>query len=111
RIGKKYRNEILDHNLRARRTKQEAEMLHHSKLAGADTPEFFFADPKNFEIVMEFIPGQLLRDIQSDETAERGKIFAEVGKYAAKLHGKGIIHGDLTTKNIILSVDRMVLID
>ena len=111
RICKKYRNQLLDETLRARRTKEEAEILHFSKLAGVDSPEIFFADLNTFEIIMEFIPGRLLKDVGADEMAERGKFFEEAGRYAARLHREGIIHGDLTTKNIILSGERMVLID
>ncbi|MDA4111247.1 MAG: phosphotransferase, partial [Thaumarchaeota archaeon] len=42
---------------------------------------------------------------------QRAKLFKSLGKMVARLHKKGIIHGDLTTKNVILSDDRMVLID
>ncbi|MDA4111717.1 MAG: KEOPS complex kinase/ATPase Bud32 [Thaumarchaeota archaeon] len=110
RLSKKYRNQILDETLRSRRTKEEAEILHSSKLAQVDCPEIFFADPKTSELVMEFIPGSLLKDYLASGL-QRAKLFKSLGKMVARLHKKGIIHGDLTTKNVILSQERMVLID
>ena len=110
RTSKKYRNEILDRSLRARRTREEAEILHQAKLAGINSPEMYYADPNSYEIVMEFVEGTLLKDLS--DTDRKAKIAFEVaGKYAARLHKKGIIHGDLTTKNILCSAERMVFLD
>ena len=107
RIPKAYRIEQLDKLLRARRTKEEVEILHAAKLAGVDCPEVYFADQESSEIVMEFVPGPLLKEIRDSSDA----LFRKVGQYAGRLHSKGIIHGDLTTKNMILSQERLVFID
>lgn len=107
RIRKSYRNPELDRQLRLRRTKEEVDLLHEAKLAGVDTPEVLFADPDSCEIVLEYVDGQLLKDFGADKT----KLYKLLGKYSAQLHSKGIIHGDLTTKNLIVSRDRLVLID
>jgi TP53 regulating kinase-like protein len=42
---------------------------------------------------------------------EVGKILKEVGKSVGILHSKGIVHGDLTTSNMILKGDIVFLID
>ena len=107
RIPKSYRLEKLDQILRSKRTKEEVEILYASKLTGADCPEVYFADPVTCEIVMEYVQGQLLKSVLEN----RNSIFEQIGRIAAMLHSKGIIHGDLTTKNIIISRDRIVLID
>jgi len=107
RIPKSYRIEQLDKILRARRTRQEVEILHTAKLGGADCPVVYFADPISSEIIMEFVSGTLLRNLEGPNKP----IFQDVGKYTGKLHRSGIIHGDLTTKNMILSGDRLVFID
>jgi len=107
RIPKEYRIAQLDKLLRIRRTKEEAAILHASKIAGVDCPAVFFSDPKSSEIIMEFVRGVLLKNFHDS----RDLIFQWVGRYAGLLHSKGIIHGDLTTKNIIISDGRLVLID
>ncbi len=109
RIPKSYRSEALDKKLRARRTKEETELLHQAKLVRVEVPEVFFADPKSSEIIMEYVNGTLLKDIQERKVAK--EIYTKLGIYAARLHSKGMIHGDLTTKNVIQSGTRTVLID
>ena len=111
RIPKTYRTEVLDKQLRLRRTKEEVEILHASKLAGVECPNIFFADPESSEIIMEYVSGILLKDATNGERNKNRETFRRLGGYAARLHAKGIIHGDLTTKNVILSKERMVLID
>lgn len=109
RVPKVYRNPSLDFKLRTSRTKGESELLHFAKLAGVNAPELYIVDPFSNEIVMEYIKGTMLKDI---EGARRMRsIYREVGEIAAKLHLKGIIHGDLTPKNIIQSESKLVVID
>ncbi|MDH2901131.1 MAG: KEOPS complex kinase/ATPase Bud32 [archaeon] len=119
RIPKTYRNEKLDHWLRTKRTREEAEILHRAKLLGVDCPALYFADPEKTELVMEYVQGVLLRDFKGvgagakkvNESSLSGLYFV-LGKYAAKLHSGNLIHGDLTTKNVIITQDnRLVLID
>ncbi len=107
RIPKTYRIEQLDKLLRARRTKEEVEILHAAKLADVDCPEVYFADPETSEIIMEYVPGLLLKEIHNPNDI----VFRRVGQYSGRLHSKRIIHGDLTTKNVILSGERLVFID
>jgi TP53 regulating kinase and related kinases len=107
RERKLYRIADLDNSLRSRRTKEEAEIMYASKKAGVDCPQIYFVDPNECEIIMEFIEGWLLKNSVEEES----EVFNAVGRYAGMLHDNGIIHGDLTTKNIILSENRIALID
>jgi Kae1-associated kinase Bud32 len=50
---------------------------------------------------MEFIDGKPLSK-NLDKLSNYRKICKQVGKDLAKLHNSGIIHGDLTTSNILL---------
>ena len=104
RFSKKYRLEHLDESLRKFRTRREAKIL--GKLAEMNFPApglQNFSD-KRMSIVMDFIPGEKLKDVleQGDDYQQLAK---EVGERVAKLHEKHIIHGDLTTSNMIQHQD------
>ena len=42
---------------------------------------------------------------------EKKQVCRQIGEIAGKLHGAGIVHGDLTTSNILLDNGQMFLID
>lgn len=109
RIPKSYRNIGLDKMLRSRRTKEEATLLHAAKHSGVHVPEVYFVDPDSSEIVMEYVNGILLKDLHSAKLERL--IYRNVGESAARLHSSGIIHGDLTPKNIIRVDDKTLIID
>jgi TP53 regulating kinase-like protein len=109
---KKYRNPELDREIRRSRTIREASIIHRAKKAGAPTPVIYQVDPESATIVMEFVDGDRVRDVvDSLEADERRSLFRLIGVMAGRLHGAGIIHGDLTTSNIIRTHDRIVFID
>ncbi|MCU4139293.1 MAG: tRNA A-37 threonylcarbamoyl transferase component Bud32 [Methanophagales archaeon] len=104
RIPKKYRLSALDERLRRERTKTEAKIISEARRNGVPTPIIF--DVNDYEIVMERIKGRLARDALNEELSEK------IGEMMAKLHKAGIIHGDLTTSNVIIGDDnRIYLID
>lgn len=107
RKAKLYRNTLLDSEIRKKRTIHEANMLSAAKLARVTTPFIFYVDPKRAEIIMEWIEGENVKDIINSELA------VEIGRYAARLHARNIIHGDLTTSNFIFNQTRkkITLID
>ena len=111
RVPKKYRNKALDKILRTRRTREEVELLHNAKLCRVDCPHVYFADPERSEIIMEYVRGDLLKDVEEGRKG-REELLARLGVFAARLHSGEIIHGDLTTKNVIVSENgRLVIID
>lgn len=107
RKPKSYRNKLLDEEIRKKRTLHEAEMLSGAKRAGVPTPLIYFVDPKNSEIIMQYVKGNLVRDILANNL----KLSKSMGIYTAKLHRNNIVHGDLTTSNFILYDSKLVLID
>lgn len=101
RIKKSYRLPELDEKIRKQRTKREAKLLEKaSKLI--PIPKILKIDEKTKEIEMEFIQGKKLSE-HLDSLTNKEKICEQIGKQIAKLHDNDIIHGDLTTSNIILS--------
>lgn len=93
RIGKKYRIREIDVPLRTLRTRSEARLLHRAKLAGVPCPTVFYVD--KFELWMSRIDGK-----RPEMDAALAK---EAGRLLAKLHSAGIIHGDFTPANLLLS--------
>ncbi|MDA4120042.1 MAG: Kae1-associated kinase Bud32 [Thaumarchaeota archaeon] len=107
-----YRLPILDETIRHHRTLREAEMIHQAKEAGVDAPSLYHVDPASATLVMEFVKGDRLRDvigrISSEELAE---VFFMFGRDVARLHKSGIMHGDLTTANVVRRGGGIVFID
>jgi TP53 regulating kinase-like protein len=62
---------------------------------------------------MEFVEGRQVKQILNDfPQRERMKLCRRIGRLIGRLHSNGIIHGDLTTSNIILTPnDRIVFLD
>jgi len=107
RIPKTYRHEELDKKLRKRRTKAETKiMIQASDLISVpcpiDKPEENFS-----QIRIPYIKGKKLSDFLDSFNLDKQKeICNKVGAEIAELHKNGIIHGDLTTSNMILASGR-----
>jgi len=102
RISKKYRHEEIDKKIRKKNTRFEARLL--KKAAEIiPVPKILKDCDKAMIIEMEFIDGKKLRDeVKKMSYEERKDVFKRVGKKVAKLHNNNIIHGDLTTSNILI---------
>ncbi|MDI6805379.1 MAG: Kae1-associated kinase Bud32 [Candidatus Bathyarchaeia archaeon] len=104
RLAKKYRPKILDEQIRIYRTIHEPQLIHEAKRAGVPTPTIFLVDVKNATIIMEFIEGKQVKQWLSETSkGERESLCLKIGKLIGRLHENGIIHGDLTTSNMILA--------
>lgn len=104
RLPKKYRLPKLDMEIRSKRTIHEPQFIHGAKEAGVPTPTILLIDLENSTIIMEFIEGKQVKEIL-DEIPLKDKIYLcnHIGKLIGRLHLNGIIHGDLTTSNMILN--------
>lgn len=110
RIKKSYRIKELDEKIRKQRTKAEKNLLEKaSKII--NTPDPFPLKELNI-IKMPFIDGKKLSESLDKFQLEKQKqICSQIGKSIAKLHEKDIIHGDLTTSNMILKNKNVYFID
>lgn len=94
RLKKTYRIKELDDELRKQRTRREANLL---KKLSIPHPRLIETDEKE-KIVMQRIKGDKLREV-----LDKKPILARrVGELVAEMHNNHIIHGDLTTSNMIL---------
>jgi TP53 regulating kinase and related kinases len=108
RKRKEYRNEILDNRIRTLRTIREAKMISEVKSFGVNTPLVYFVDQNKFKIYMQFVPGELVRDLPNKMII---KTCEKIGKIIGTLHKNGIMHGDVTTSNFILTSDKLTILD
>ena len=107
RIKKNYRLCEIDEKLRKSRTKREAKILEKVDI---NVPKVLKLDLVNKKIEMEFIDGKLLKDCL-DDLENRNEVCFQIGEEIAKLHDKDIIHGDVTTSNLILKDNKVYFID
>jgi TP53 regulating kinase-like protein len=61
---------------------------------------------------MEFFEGERVKDVLNNLPAgEQRKVASLIGETAGMLHAAGVVHGDLTTSNMILSGGKLFLVD
>ncbi len=113
RLPKKYRAAELDEKIRGYRTAHEPQLMHEAKKAGVPTPTVFLVDLKNAAITMEFVEGEQVKQLLGKiSKEERQGLCVNIGKLIGKMHEHGLIHGDLTTSNMILGVEgKIFLVD
>lgn len=111
RITKAYRLKELDNKIRKLRTRSEAKLLTKaSELINA--PKVKETLENEAVIEMEFISGDKLSETLSTYPEKKQfETISKIGQAISKIHSKGIIHGDLTTSNMILKDKEVFLID
>ena len=98
RVKKSYRLQQLDEALRRRRNRSEAALMREARRAGVVVPQI--VEEKDFSIKMEFVDGDKVRDMINEGNCI--EISRHIAEAIAKLHSKNIVHGDLTTSNMII---------
>ena len=105
RIPKGYRISEIDNKIRRARCKLEARLLSDAKRAGVVTPILYDVNLADKSILMEEIDGVMVKDIIDEDLAFK------IGENISRLHSADIIHGDITTSNIMLRDGQLVFID
>ena len=113
RLPKKYRVPELDKEIRFKRTLHEPYVIHKAKKAGVPTPTIFMVDLTEANIIMEFVDGKQVKQVLNGlPSEERLRLARHIGGLIGRLHKHGIIHGDLTTSNMILTpYGKVVFVD
>jgi N6-L-threonylcarbamoyladenine synthase/protein kinase Bud32 len=109
RIPKRYRNSVLDDRIRTTRIRQESRLLSEARRA-LRTPYVLDIDlgESKKEITMEYINGTRIKELFTNGNVGKSE---EIGERVRKLHDSGMVHGDLTTSNMILRDDEVIFID
>jgi TP53 regulating kinase-like protein len=112
-----YRHPKLDAEIRAQRTVREAEIMHDARGAGVSTPVLYYVSQPESLIVMQEIEGPRLKSLlQSEAAPDRGAgskeaVSSQFGAAVGRLHRGGMMHGDLTTSNVLVDGTGVHLID
>jgi len=112
RVKKAYRIKEIDCQLISYRTKEEAKLIAEARNYGVSVPLLYDVDLVKGAITMEYLDGSRVKDILNGlEESERKRICLKIGESIARLHNHDIIHGDITTSNMIFLHDRIHFID
>jgi Kae1-associated kinase Bud32 len=111
RIRKGYRVTKLDEKIRRRRTRKENKLMERARGFGVRIPKARVSG--EFKILMDYIEGSKLKDVLNGmNTKDLESVCSEIGRVVSRLHESEIIHGDLTTSNMILDKNgNLYLID
>lgn len=118
RIPKRYRINEIDDKIRKSRTKRETKLISDVKKSGVFSPVLYDIDLKEKSIVMEKIKGETVKNILEGSSEsnnfnkfDQNELLFAIGRSIAKIHQKDIIHGDITSSNILFSDGNVILID
>eukprot|EP00306_Pavlova_sp_CCMP459_P016691 CAMPEP_0185210376 /NCGR_PEP_ID=MMETSP1140-20130426/65515_1 /TAXON_ID=298111 /ORGANISM="Pavlova sp., Strain CCMP459" /LENGTH=254 /DNA_ID=CAMNT_0027778181 /DNA_START=1 /DNA_END=762 /DNA_ORIENTATION=- len=124
RFPKGYRHPDIDQRLRTTRMSQEARMLLKARQIGLCVPAVYHTDLTRCKLYMEFVAGLTVKAYiklcaagsasDGGPEARVGDVAMAIGRAIARLHANHIVHGDLTTSNMVLrdgDPDQLVLID
>jgi TP53 regulating kinase-like protein len=110
RFTKTYRHPDLDKSLTSKRIKNEVKLLQKAESLNVHVPKVFRADLNNGIIVMEYIQNsqtcrEFILDLVKSDTDYNQVLIdlsVKIGRIIGNLHLNEIIHGDLTTSNILI---------
>ena len=110
RVPKGYRLPVLDERLRNSRIRTEVKLMTEARALGISVPVIYDVDVVENKIVMEHVDGKQAKEIISSG-AQSEDLCRRIGSLVGMLHGNDIVHGDLTTSNILVSENIIYLID
>lgn len=126
RPSKRYRHPQLDKTITKQRTRGEAKVMEKLYSNGFNVPKLLYVDQAKGSIWMTYLGYTLengdpssLKNWLWEQEHESGydnnvvkDVLIAVGEFIGKMHLDGVVHGDLTTSNIVVMKNRSVgLID
>ena len=112
RFSKKYRHPDLDKHITKERMKAEARSLARCLAIGLHVPTLYDADLENGILIIEYISESVtvrnyLYDVLNKDTFSSENVLSlarKIGHTLGRLHENNIIHGDLTSSNMLLTM-------
>jgi len=111
RVPKGYRLPALDEELRRARIRTEAKLMGEARATGVSVPILYDIDLAGNRLVMEYVDGPTAKAVLDRGGKPAMAACRKIGEAIARLHAADIVHGDLTTSNMILRGGRLVMID
>ena len=104
RVVKRYRHPQLEASLSKRRLNQEARCILRARKNGVVAPCVYHIDYEAARIYMSYVVGQTLKAwlIALPAGEEIDNKLSAVGRSLAGLHDADVVHGDLTSSNIMV---------
>ncbi|NON63118.1 Kae1-associated kinase Bud32 [Acidianus sp. RZ1] len=111
RISKQYRESTLDERINRERTIHEAKIMYDAMRAGVPVPAVLYINLEQKELIIEYIEGESLLEYLKRRNEMEDKFMEELGIIVSRLHRNKIVHGDLTRNNVMVSNNRLFVID
>lgn len=119
RFSKSYRHPTLDKRLLKQRCKAEAKCISKCRRAGVPCPAIWGVHPP--VLYLQHVGDTTVRAHLEDATntentnsVDYKDLSMKMGSILAKLHNTGVVHGDLTTSNMMMTNDdtgEIIIID
>lgn len=106
RKEKKYRHPQLDEQLRRSRTIREVKALTTAIEHGIKVPSIYGIDLGATLIILERIKGPMLSQMIHSNHSMVYPALENFGEATGRFHSCGLVHGDLTTYNVIWEEDK-----
>lgn len=114
RFVKNYRHSDLDTHLTKERMRAESKAVSRCRAAGVNVPNIFHMDLNDRKIYMEYFDKSITAkeyihrivpkiDDDMEKDKQLNRLTKEIGSCVGTMHANNIIHGDLTTSNILLN--------
>eukprot|EP00741_Cyanophora_paradoxa_P014909 tig00020830_g14383.t1 len=108
RFPKLYRLEALDKKLSTKRLTQEVRSMQRCRKLGIHTPCVYHVDFNRNWLCMEYVDARPVKAHVFEASPEDGgmvELGGRIGAAVASMHDGDVIHGDLTTSNMLLRAD------
>ena len=108
RPEKSYRLPALDSKLTRHRCLVEARLLLKCRMVGVPCPALYLVDEANGKLWIEYLNGPSIRQyLKNDiELSESIIVMQKAGESVGKMHSVDVVHGDLTTSNLLVNQEK-----